>query len=52
MSITKTRAQVIANIWQAIAQSGVDLSTLPHDQQEKLVGKIADNVIVGMDDML
>lgn len=52
MSIKQTRAQVIANIWQAIAQSGIDLSTLPHDQQEKLVANIADNVMLGMDAML
>lgn len=52
MSIKQTRAQVIANIWQAIAQSGIDLSTLPHDQQEKMVAHIADNVMLGMDAML
>ena len=52
MSIKQTRAQVIANVWQAIAQSGVDLSVLPHDQQEKLVAKIADNVMIGMDTIM
>lgn len=52
MSIDKIRAQVISSIWQAIAQSGVDLSTVPQDQQEKLVGKVADSVMVTMDSIL
>ncbi len=45
MSIEQIRAKVIGSIWQAVAQSGVDLSALPHDQQENLVSKIADNVM-------
>jgi hypothetical protein len=44
MSIEQIRAKVIGSIWQAIAQSGVDLSALPRDQQN-LVSKIADNVM-------
>jgi len=52
MSIEKQRAQVVGSIWQAIAQSGVDLSSVPQDQQEKLVGKIADGVMVTMDAIL
>jgi hypothetical protein len=49
MSIEELRAQVIGSIWQAIAQSGVDLSSVPQDQQEKIVNKIADGVMVTMD---
>jgi len=52
MTIDKQRAQVIGSIWQAIAQSGVDLSSIPQEQQEKLVGKIADGVMVSMDALL
>jgi len=52
MSIDKIRAQVISSVWQAIAQSGVDLSAVPQDQQEKLVGKVADNVMLTMDAIL
>lgn len=52
MAIDKQRAQVIGSIWQAIAQSGVDLSTIPQEQQEKLVGKIADGVMLSMDAIL
>jgi hypothetical protein len=52
MSIEQTRSQLVGSIWQAIAQSGVDLSAVPHDQQEKLVGKIADNVMISMNAIL
>jgi hypothetical protein len=52
MAIEQTRAQVISSIWQAIAQSGVDLSAVPSEEQEKLVGKIADNVMLAIDAML
>ena len=52
MSIEKIRARVISSIWQAIAQSGVDLSTIPQEQQDKLVNKICDTVMVTMDSIL
>jgi len=52
MAIDKQRAQVIGSVWQAIAQSGVDLSSIPQEQQEKLVGKIADGVMLSMDAIL
>jgi len=52
MSIEKARAQVIGSIWQAIAQSGVDLSSITQDQQEKLVSKIADGLLVTVDALL
>jgi len=52
MEIEKIRAQLISSIWQAVAQSGVDLSSVPQDQQEKLIGKIADNAMVTMDSIL
>lgn len=52
MSIDKLRAQVIGSIWQAIAQSGVDLSSIPQDKQETLVSKIADSVMLTMDGIM
>jgi hypothetical protein len=52
MAIEKARAQVISSIWQAIAQSSVDLSSISQEEQEKLVGKIADNVLVTMNTIL
>jgi len=52
MSINETRSIVIANIWQAIAQSGVDLSNLSKEDQEALVRSIADSVLVTYDSIL
>jgi hypothetical protein len=52
MSIEHTRAEVIGSIWQAIAQSGVDLSAMPQDQQQKMVNQIADAVMVAIDKIL
>ncbi len=52
MSIDKTRAEIIASIWQAVAQSGVNLTNVPYDQQEKLVAKIADQLMLTLDQLL
>ena len=52
MSVEQIRSQVIASIWQAIAQSDVDLSALSQQEQEKLVSKIADNVLLTMDSVI
>jgi hypothetical protein len=49
MSIENTRAHVISSIWKAIAQSGVDLSSLPKEEQTNLVNAIADNLLVTVD---
>ena len=52
MPIQETRSKVMANIWQAIAQSGVDLSNLPKEDQEVLVHSIADSVLITYDSIL
>ena len=52
MSIEQTRAKVIANVWQAIAQSSTDLSFLSQEDQEKFVRKLADNLLVTVDQLL
>ena len=52
MEIEKARAEVISSIWRAVAQSSVDLSAVPQEEQEKLVGKIADNVLVTLNTYL
>lgn len=52
MDLDKIRAKMISSVWQAFAQSGVDLTTVPTEQQEKLVSKIADTVLVTMDEIL
>ncbi len=45
MSIQQTRASIVSSIWKSIAQSKVDLSSVPAAEQEKLVGLIADQVM-------
>ncbi len=52
MSIDSTRAQIIARVWQAVAQSGVDLSSVSQAQQEVLVNKIADQMLFTLNDLL
>jgi hypothetical protein len=52
MTIEKTRAQLSAAVWQAIAQSGVDLSSVPLEQQQALVAQIAENLLLTVDDFL
>jgi len=52
MSLEKIRAKMVSSVWQAFAQSGVDLSAVPPEQQEKLVSKVADSVLVTMDQIM
>lgn len=52
MSIEKTRAHIVSGIWQAVAQSGVDLSAIDQSDQDKLVGKIADSMLATVDNLL
>lgn len=52
MDIDKVRANMISSIWQALAQSEVDLSTVPPEEQEKLVRKIADTALLTMDQII
>ncbi len=52
MSLEQIRAQIASNVWQAIAQSGVDLSGVPQEQQEKLVRTLTDRLLVTMNSML
>lgn len=52
MSIEQQRALVTGRIWQAVAKSGVDLSTLPQLEQEKLVAAITDGLLLTVDELL
>jgi hypothetical protein len=52
MSIDNIRARITASVWQAIAQSGVDISAVPKDQQDKLVSTIADSLMITVNNML
>jgi hypothetical protein len=52
MTLEQNRARVVAAVWQAIAQSGVDLSSVPRDQQDRLVAAIADTLLPTVNQML
>ena len=52
MTLEQNRARVVAAVWQAIAQSGVDLSSVPRDQQDRLVAAIADSLLPSVYQML
>jgi hypothetical protein len=52
MSIENKRALIIGNIWQAIAQSKVDLTAVPKEQQTELVDAVADNLLITLDSLL
>ncbi|MCS6839274.1 MAG: PH domain-containing protein [Roseiflexaceae bacterium] len=52
MTLEQNRARVVAAVWQAIAQSGVDLSSVPRDQQDRLVAAIADTLLPTINQML
>ena len=52
MSFTEMKTRLKATIWQAVAQSGVDLSNLPQAEQDKLVAAITDGLLQEVDDIL
>ena len=52
MSIDKIRTQVISQIWQAIARSNVDLSQVLQEDQENMVRKIADSMLLFYDSLI
>jgi len=52
MPVSEIRAKLSARIWQAVTQSGVDVSAIPKAEMEKLVGATTDSVLLFMDDML
>ena len=52
MGIEQYRDRVAARVKQAMAQSGVDLSTVPADQQDRLVNVITDNMLFEFDAVL
>lgn len=52
MTIERVRGQITSAIWQAVAQSGVDLSSISQDHQEKLVHGIVDRMMVTLNAVL
>ena len=52
MSLEAQKTRIAGRVWQALAQSGVNLAMVPKDQLEKVVNTIADAVMVEFDAML
>ena len=52
MRIEQHRDRVISRIKQAISQSGVNLSAIPADQQERLVNTLGDSMLFELDAIL
>ncbi len=52
MALPEVQTKIKARVWQAIAQSGVDVSTLPQEDVDKLVGTITDGMLVEVDALL
>ena len=52
MSLKQQHAKIKSAIWQAIAQSGVDLSSISSEDQTKLVDQIAERVLGATDEIL
>ena len=52
MEIEQISTKVVAAIWQAFAQSDVQLDSVPHDQQQKLVETIAQKILPVLDEVL
>lgn len=52
MSLPEMQARVRSRIWQAVAQSGVNVSSLPQADMDTLVNTITDSVLQEMDTLL
>jgi len=52
MTIDQYRTKIKSGVWQAIAQSKVDLSALPAEEQSKLVESISDQVLIAVNDLI
>ena len=52
MSIEQYRAKVKSGVWQAIAQSKVDLSSVPAEEQNKLVDTISAQVLFEVNELI
>lgn len=52
MTLDQHRARMKSAVWKAISQSGVDISTLPSEQQAKIVDAVADEGLVVLNEIL
>jgi hypothetical protein len=52
MSVDQYRSKIKSSVWQAIAESGVNLSSLTAEQQAKLVDTVSDHVLIAVNDLM
>jgi len=52
MALAEMRARLKARVWQVVAQSGVDVSSIPQAELDRLVGAISDGLLVEVDALL
>jgi hypothetical protein len=52
MELDQLQAKIKASVWQAVAQSGIDLKSVPVDQQNQFIDAITENLMHTMDDLL
>jgi hypothetical protein len=52
MSLPELRAKIKAGIWQAVAQSGTDVSAISQADMDRLISAITEGVLKEMDDFL
>jgi hypothetical protein len=52
MSVPEVQARVRARIWQAIAQSGIDLSAIPQTDLDTVVASIGESVLQELDTII
>lgn len=52
MTIEKYKAQLKSNIWKSLAQSGIPLTNISSEDQNKLVDNLSDNLLVLVNEIL
>lgn len=52
MQVERIRNNIKSGVWQAIAQSGVNLSSVPADEQNKLADSISEQMLLVIDEAL
>jgi hypothetical protein len=52
MSINEIQAKVKASLWKAVAQSNVEVSSIPQEDMDKLVNAMADGILQDLDAIL
>ncbi|MCB0005045.1 MAG: PH domain-containing protein [Anaerolineales bacterium] len=52
MSVTESQARIKARIWQAVAQSNLDLQSIPKETVDNLIDLVTEAAILELDDQM